>query len=234
MEKEKKLVCVVPAYNEEDTIKDTIRALKEIETVDEIVIVDDGSTDNTKSVLKDIDSVTTLAYDKNRGKGFAIKQALENIDYEYLLLIDGDLKETSSQAYKLIDPVLTGRADVTIAQFPEAKTMTNKKGGFGLVKGLAKDGVKYFTGQEINTTLSGQRVYKKEVLEKIDYIPDRYGVEIAMTIQTLNSGFKILEVPVLMSHRYTERSLKGFIHRGRQFKDILKTLIIMRFKGYKR
>lgn len=234
MIKQKKLVCIVPVYNEQDTINKTIESLKNIKVVDELVVVDDGSTDETKEILKEIEAIRILGYEKNRGKGYAIKYALKNINYDYVLLIDGDLEETSNQAVKLINPVLNGYADVTIAKFPEAEKMTNKKGGFGLVKGLAKRGVKYFTGKSIDTTLSGQRVYKKEVLDQINYIPDRYGVEIAMTIQSLNGNFKMLEIPVTMSHRYTERSFKGFIHRGRQFKDIISTLVIMKIKGYKR
>lgn len=234
MKRKEKIVCIVPVYNEEDTIEETIRFLKKIKEVDELVIVNDGSTDNTKEVLNKIDGIITLGYQTNKGKGYAIKHALSNINYDYLLLIDGDLKETSSEALKLIKPVIEGKSDITIAKFPEANQMTDKKGGLGIVKGLAKQGVKYFTGKEIDSTLSGQRFYKKEVLEEIKYIPDSYGIEIAMTIQSLNMGFEILEIPVTMSHRYTDRSIKGFVHRGKQFKDILKTLIIMKFKGYGR
>ena len=64
----------------------------------------------------------------------------------------------------------------------------------------------------------------------MDYIPDKYGIEVAMTVQTLNNGFSIIEVPVTMNHRYSQRNLQGTIHRAKQFYDILKTFIIMYFR----
>lgn len=231
--KKEKVVCIVPVYNESDIIKRTIAKLETIDKIDEIVIVNDGSTDNTLEELGKLNK-KIISYEKNMGKGYAIKYAMKNLDYDYLVLVDGDLGDTSSEISKLISPVLEKKADFTIAKFPEAKTVTNKKGGLGLVKGLAKNGIKFFTGLEIYTSLSGQRVYRREVLEKIDYIPNRYGIEVAMTVQSLNNDFRLLEIPVEMSHRYTERNLSGFIHRGKQFRDILKTFIVMYFKGYKR
>ncbi len=228
-----KVICVVPAYNEGDVINSTIEKIEKIESIDEIVIVNDGSTDNTLEEINKLGK-QVISYDKNMGKGYAIKKAIENLNYGYLVLIDGDLGETSSEIDKLIAPVLNNEADFTIARFPEARTVTNKKGGLGLVKGLAKNGIEFFTGKEIYTSLSGQRVYKKSVLDTMEYIPDRYGIEVAMTVQALNNNFSLLEVPVQMSHRYTERNLSGFIHRGKQFKDILKTFIVMYFKGYKK
>lgn len=224
-----KLVAVVPVYNEADLIKDTIEGLKTIESIDEIVIVNDGSTDNTSKICKNL-GVIVIDIESNQGKGYAIKKAIESISFDFLALVDGDLGKTSWEIEKLINPVINGEGDVSIAKFPKAEV----KGGFGLVKGFAKKSVYYFTGVEIDTTLSGQRVYRKEVLDKIDYIPNRYGIELAMTVQTINNGFSIIEVPVTMKHRFTKRNLKGFIHRGKQFVDILKTSIILYIRKYKR
>lgn len=233
MNKEGKLICVVPVYNEADLIIDTIKNLKKIEYIDEIVIVNDGSKDNTLDVINTL-GVSVINLDKNHGKGYGMKTAIDALEYDYIGFIDGDLGDTSIQTEKLILPVINGEADVSIAKFPKRNTMTKNKGGFGLVKGVSRKGIYFFTKKEMETSLSGQRIYKKEVIEKMEYIPDRYGIEVAMTIQTINNGFSIIEVPVTMKHRYSQRSLKGFIHRGKQFWDILKTFIIMYFKGFRR
>lgn len=229
----KNLICVIAVYNEEEFIEDTINSIKKIKEIDNIVIVNDGSTDNTLNVIKSLD-IDFISYEKNMGKGYALKRAITELNYDYMIMLDGDLGKTSSEVSKIIKPVLLNKCDFTIAKFPEARTMTNKKGGLGLVKGLAKNGIKFFTGKDVSSSLSGQRVYKKEVLDNIEYIPNNYGVEVAMTVQALNSGFTLKEVPVIMGHRYTSRDLSGFIHRGKQFKDILFTFIIMFFKGLKR
>ena len=193
------------------------------------IIVNDGSTDNTKEIIGDL-NVNIMNLDKNRGKGYAMNMAIKNYKYDYIAFIDGDLGKTSFEIEKLIQPVISNEVDFTIAKFPEAKAVTDKKGGFGFVKRLAKKGVYLYTKKEIDTSLSGQRVYRKEVVDGMDYIPNRYGIEVAMTIQALNGNFTFKEVPVNMSHRYTERNLKGFIHRGKQFLNILVTLIIMFFR----
>ena len=229
MLKEGRLVCVVPVYNEADLIGGTIENLKQVKYIDEIVIINDGSEDNTLEVIAKL-GVTVINLDRNRGKGYAMRMAFETLEYDYIGFVDGDIGDTSIQVESLILPVIKGEADVSIAKFAKASTMTDTKGGFGLVKGLAKRGIYFFTKKEIDTSLSGQRVYRKEVIEKMNYIPDRYGIEVAMTIQTLNNGFCIVEVPVTMKHRYSQRNLKGAIHRGKQFYDILKTFIIMYFK----
>lgn len=220
-----KVVVVVPAYNEEKNITDTIENIKNIELIDEIVIVDDGSTDNTAIVVESL-GIGLIRLSKNSGKGAAIKKAIEELDYDYMVLLDGDLGDSSSEVDKLIKPVLDDQCDVSIARFGKAR----KKGGFGLVKNLAKYGVYIYTGQKIDTTLSGQRVYKKEVIKNINYIPDRFGIEVAMTIESFRHNFRIKEVDVNMTHNETGRDVSGFMHRGRQFLDILKTLVVIPFK----
>lgn len=227
--KKKRVLIVVPVYNEADRIEDTIKGLKKIQLIDEILIVDDGSTDKTSEVIKNL-GVSTMILPKNKGKGYAMKKAIQEKDYDYIGFIDGDLGLTSIEVEKLIIPVISNEVDFTIAKFPESSLNTSSKGGFGLVKGLAKKGVYFYTKKEINTSLSGQRVYKSEIMKCMNYIPARYGIEVAMTIQALKNGYTFKEVPVLMTHRYYDRSLKGFKHRGKQFLDILKTLIIMLFR----
>lgn len=223
--KKEKVLAVIPAYNEEENILNTIDNVKSIDLIDEIVVVDDGSTDKTSEIVKDLD-VKLIKLEKNSGKGYAIKKAIETMDYEYLVLLDGDLGKSSGEINKLIKPVIENECDVTIARFGKAK----KKGGFGLVKNLAKFGVYFYTGEKIDTTLSGQRVYKKEVIESINYIPDRFGIEVAMTVGTFRNKFRIKEVDVTMSHSETGRNISGFIHRGRQFADILVTLVKLSYK----
>lgn len=221
MSKEK-VVVVIPAYNEENTIGATIDSLLDIKLIDEIVVVDDGSIDRTSDIVRKRD-VRLIRHDKNYGKGYAIKSALESIDYQFLVLVDADLGFSSKEIVKLIQPVLSYRADVTIARFKHATI----KGGFGLVKNLSKYGIWAYTGKLLDTSLSGQRVYTKEVMEKIQYIPNDFGVEIAMTIGSIKGGFRIEEIEVEMTHRETGRNVKDFVHRGKQFFNIFKTLLIM-------
>lgn len=215
---------IIPAYNEADKIKDTLENIIEINEINEIIVVDDGSSDNTVEIASNIknDKVKVFKLDKNRGKGYALnyglKISMKNADI--IGFLDGDLGSSSSEIKKLITPILNDEADVIIAKFPPAK----KKGGLGFVKGLAKQSVLDMTGVELDATLSGQRIFKKEVLERFDEIPFGYGVEVGMTIDMLKHGYKIKEVLVNMTHSETGRNLKGFVHRGKQYYHIKKVL----------
>ncbi|SHJ65001.1 glycosyltransferase family 2 protein [Tepidibacter formicigenes] len=214
----KHISIIIPAYNEKDKIKDTIEGIKDLNCIDEIIIIDDGSSDNTFKIASSYECVKAYRLDKNMGKGYALnyglKIAMKNSDI--IGFLDGDLGRTSSEVEKLIYPILNNECDVTIAKFPPAK----KKGGFGFVKKLAKNGVKFLTGEELDSTLSGQRIFKKEVLKEFKEIPFGYGVEVGMTIDILKKGYKVKEVLVNMTHNETGRDLKGFIHRGKQFYHI--------------
>ncbi|NLZ52227.1 MAG: glycosyltransferase family 2 protein, partial [Thermoanaerobacteraceae bacterium] len=127
--------------------------------------------------------------------------------------------------YKLISPILSDEADVVIARFKPPGT----KKGFGLVKTLAFYGVKLFTGRNITSALSGQRAFKREVLDAIGTIPEGFGIEVGMLIDILKNGFIVKEVDVDMHHDVTGRDLKGFLHRGKQFWHILKVLVSKAF-----
>jgi len=214
---------IVPAYNEEGRIVNTLLALKSISSIQNIYMIDDGSTDNTYSSASTVENVIVVRQPINKGKGQALfeglKLTLNNSDI--IVFADGDLEESAKDIEKLILPIIENKADVTIAKFPSAK----RKGGLGFVKKLAREGVYINTGIKLDTVLSGQRAFKREVLQQINNYYTGYGVELGMTIDILNNGYNIMEVDVNMYHNETGRDLSGFIHRGKQFWQILMVLI---------
>jgi len=222
----KRVSVLIPAYNEEKYIKATLDAVKSISEVHRIIVVDDGSQDMTVKLARASD-VVVITSGQNSGKGGALNLGAGLVkNDDIVVLLDADLGHTAAEARKLILPILDDLADMTIAQFPRLK----HKGGFGLVKGLAHRGIKHFTGLKMQSPLSGQRAMTKEVFNKILPFASGYGVEVALTINVARMGFRVKEVPVQMTHDVTGRDLKGFIHRGKQFKDVLKELTHLFFK----
>jgi len=220
----KRLVSIIiPAYNEEKIIGETlITLLKEcsIENVSfEIIVVDDGSTDQTAVIAKKM-GVHVVRLAKNVGKGDSLKEGLKKSTGDTIVFLDADVGSSSKEVVKIITPILNDRADVVIARFGKAK----RKGGFGIVKKISLYGTKLLTGQYIQSVLSGQRAFKAEIAKKLR-IEKGFGAEVGMTIDLVRMGCRIHECDVNMHHDETGRNLKGFLHRGRQLLDISFTLL---------
>jgi glycosyltransferase involved in cell wall biosynthesis len=214
------VTILIPAYNEASTIKDTVLAVKNIKKIDQVIVINDCSSDDTAKLAEEA-GAEVISLETNLGKGGALNYGLNYAKGNIIGLLDGDLGKTAIDVEKLLDPVLTDKADMTIGRFPPAK----KRGGFGLVTELAKRGIRWYTGLEVNSPLSGQRVIRKTVLDRIGPFESGFGVEVGLTIDVFRNGFRVKEIPVQMSHAETGRDLAGFIHRGKQFIDVLKVLL---------
>ena len=222
---------LIPAFNETERIGVTLKNLssgltEQNEIIDdnfEIIVIDDGSDDETAD-LAEANGAEVIKLRTNSGKGRAINQGIKAAHGEIFLFIDADLGETAGNVVSLLQPIIQGEADLAIARFPKAE----RKGGFGIVKGLAHLALFIITGDHYYAPISGQRAMHRRVVEKLGEFKPGWGMEIAMTIETHNHGFRIVEVPLELSHRETGRDLAGFIHRGKQFYAIILTF----FKAY--
>ncbi len=213
------VTIIIPAYNESGSIQDTIQAIKNLQVVNQIIVVNDCSTDLTGD-LAQVAGAEVYNLPKNVGKGGAINFGMKYAKGGIIGFIDGDLGKSAVEVEKLIIPVIERKADMTIGRFPPAV----KKGGFGFVTNLAKKGIRWFTGLQVASPLSGQRVMRREIIEKIGPLEARFGVEVGLTIDVLRLGFRVKEIPVQMTHAETGRNLAGFLHRGHQFLDVLTVL----------
>lgn len=213
------VVAIVPAMNRADSVAETVRALLAVARVDRVVVVDDGSTDATADEASAA-GADVLRLPVNRGKGGAVLAGVDHTpDASVYLLIDADLARTAAAADRLLGPVLAGEADLTIGVLPPAEG----RGGFGAIKNLAAKGIERACGLKVRAPLSGQRAIAADLLRGLPSA-ERFGLEVAMTIDVARAGGRVLEVEVPMDHRHTGRSLSGFSHRGRQGIDIVRSL----------
>jgi len=217
---------VIPAYNEGKRIKSTLRALKLLKIINKIIVVNDGSTDNTAALARE-EGAFVLDLNPNRGKGGAMNAALPLIDTEIIVFLDADLGQSAQEVEKIIQPVMAGDTDLCIAAFPPPL----KKGGFGIVKGTASWILRKVGDFEANSPLSGQRAMNRKALKAVMPFNEGYGVELGMTVDAMLMGLRVMEIPTAMRHNESGRDLKGFWHRGKQFVDLLKVLQEMRRKG---
>ncbi|HYE83845.1 MAG TPA: glycosyltransferase family 2 protein [Clostridia bacterium] len=210
---------IIPAYNEQARILQTLGSLKGIPEIREIIVVDDGSTDSTYQLLKPLEGIRLLHVTSNKGKGNAVKYALDYVTCNIVALLDADLCESASEIQKLIEHIRPEKKTIIIGKLKAP----NKKGGFGIVKRVSGRGFYALTSRRIDSLLSGQRILPADFLRSID-LPDGFGLEFKITLEGVRRDFELIEVPVDMTHRETGRDIKGFLHRGKQCLDIVRLI----------
>jgi glycosyltransferase involved in cell wall biosynthesis len=210
---------IIPAFNEEQLLPSTLKSIRCITEIAEIIVVDDASTDQTAEVAR-LHADVIISLPRNVGKGEALYQGFQQASGDILLFLDSDLAESAALARDLMLPVLRGGADMSIAVFPPSP----KKAGFGLVRALARYGIRTLTGYEATAPLSGQRAVTREAATLIRSWDGRFGIEVGMTIDILRGGLSVHEVPIPFRHRQTSCNWSGFIHRGKQFVDVGRML----------
>jgi glycosyltransferase involved in cell wall biosynthesis len=212
---------VIPAKDEAERIGVTVTAALKLPGVDLVVVVDDGSSDETGRVARAA-GARVVRHSRNKGKAAAMEsgaEAVRLLDEEgsrHLLFLDADLGETAGAALPLIAPVRSGAADVTIAVFATRVRL----GGHGAVVRLARDGIKRLTGWEASQPLNGQRCLSRAAFEAARPLAHGFGVETGMTVDLLRKGFRVIEVEVEMAHRATGNDLRAQLHRAKQFRDV--------------
>ncbi|GAA4182679.1 hypothetical protein GCM10022252_08970 [Streptosporangium oxazolinicum] len=223
--------AIIPAKDEGDRIGATVAAVLALPGVDLVVVVDDGSVDQTGRVAKAA-GARVVRHSHNRGKAAAMESgahAVRQLDRDgetprHLLFLDADLGETARTAAPLIEPVAAGEADMTIAVF----VTRVKLGGHGFVVKLAREGVERATGWTPAQPLNGQRCLTRAAFEAARPLAHGFGVETGLTIDLLRKGFRVREVPVEMAHRATGTDWRAQVHRARQFRDVARALLARR------
>jgi glycosyltransferase involved in cell wall biosynthesis len=215
------VAAVVPAYNEADRIAASVMGLRGLAGIAEVLVVDDGSTDSTATEAQRV-GATVIRLPRNHGKAAALEAGVAATAAAYLLFVDADVGETASAVEPLLEPVLSGRTDMTIATFP---VVPGRGGGFGIVVRLSRWGIRRATGRVMAAPLSGQRCLRREILVAALPLARGFGVETALTIDTLRAGFRVEEVPTRMDHRVTQNDLRARLHRLRQLRDVAWALL---------
>ncbi len=227
-----RVAVIIPAKNEQARVAATVNGASSLPGVDLVLVVDDGSTDATASTAHDAGAIV-VRHARNRGKGAAMQsgaQAVDELDQKELdawtsralLFLDADLEDTAAKAAPLIEPVLEGNADMTIATLPPQRS---PGGGHGLVVRLARLGIERATGWTATQPLSGQRCLTRAAFLAALPLAHGFGVEVGLSIDLLRRGYRVREVEVPFHHRVTGTDWRSQVHRGRQWLDVARALL---------
>jgi glycosyltransferase involved in cell wall biosynthesis len=224
------LAVVIPAKDEAERITGTIEAARAIPGADLVVVVDDGSGDDTAG-LAAAAGATVVRHPRNRGKAAAMESGAARVAQldagAALLFLDADLGATATNAEVLAEPVLAGEADMTIAILPPQST---PGGGRGRVVRLARGGIRRATGWTATQPLSGIRCLSRPAFDAARPLAAGWGVETGLTIDLLTRGFRVIEVPCELHHRVTGTDLGAKKHRAEQYRDVWLALLRRRVR----
>ena len=237
--------AVIPCKDEADRIAATVRAVAALPQVGRVVVVDDGSTDDTSRVAREA-GADVVRHERNRGKAAALEtgaarvRELERADGQAdaaaswrsaLLFVDGDLQETAANLGVLTQAVLDGSADMTIATLPAQITAG---GGRGLVVNLARGGIRHLTGFTAVQPLSGMRCVGPRAVDAATPLARGWGVETALTVDVLRAGLTVLEVPCEPQPRVSGSDRRGQLHRAGQYRDVWLALVARGWRPWHR
>jgi len=224
-----KVSVVIPSYNEVNTIKEILRRVQAENIAEEILIVDDGSTDGTRDILNDFkgkEPYRIIFHEQNQGKGAAVRTGIQQSKGDIIIIQDADLEYNPREYKKLLEPILDGLAEVVYgSRFlggPRRPTMFWHM--------VANKLLTFMTNILYNNILTdmetGYKVFLREVVQDMPLRANRFDFEPEFTAKILKRKVRIFEVPITFNPRdYSEGKKIGF---GDAFQAVW-TLIKYRF-----
>jgi glycosyltransferase involved in cell wall biosynthesis len=208
------LSVVVPCYNEEATVRDLIDRVLESPWVGEVIVVDDGSTDASPTVLRQVDDtrVRVILQPVNRGKGAALRTGFAEATHEYVIVQDADLEYDPDDYEVLIGPLEAGKADVVFgSRFmggrPHRVLYFWHSAGNRLLT-LASN---VFTDLNLTDMETCYKMFRREVIQGIRIEEDRFGFEPEVTAKVARGGWRVFEVGISYTGRtYAEGKKIGW------------------------
>ena len=202
------LSVIIPVYNESKSIEEILKRVQATDTANEIVVVDDGSVDGTRDILKQLDGknrVRVILHEKNQGKGAAVRTGLSAATGDILLIQDADLEYDPRDYPILLKPIQEGLADVVYG----SRFLGGPRRVAMFWHMVANYMLTFMTNILYNTILTdmetGYKVFRRKVVQDMPLRARRFDFEPEFTAKVLKRRYRIFEVAITFNPRdYSE------------------------------
>lgn len=216
-----KVTIIIPAYNEAKSLQKLLNELNKLDGNYEIIVVDDGSTDNTGKVAED-SGVNVIKHPYNKGNGASIKTGIRNANGDIVVLMDADLQHSPHEIPDLL-------AYMTDYDMVVGARIENPQGNFhrNLANKFYNKFASYLTKFNILDLTSGFRAIRRDVLMKFVYLlPNGFSYPTTITLALLRSGYSIKYVPIHVNKRIGKSKISPF-NDGFKFILIILKIVIL-------
>lgn len=218
---DRNLVVIVPTYNNCNTLENVVLRCKMY--CKNIIVVNDGSSDNTQAILESISEIDYISFSKNMGKGAALKAGLRKAvehNFEYAITIDSDGQHFPEEINLFIDASIkepdtlwVGSRNLYAENMPEKSSFANKFSNFWF---------KAETGITLSDTQSGFRLYPLKPFSRMKYFSGRYEFELEILIRAAWKGVQVKNLPIKVYYPPKEERVSHF----RPFRDFIRISLL--------
>jgi len=221
-----KVSIIIPCYNAEETIVELVNKIRnlKLDHKKEIIVIDDGSTDQSISLIPTFDDIKLIRHKSNLGKGAAIRTGITNASGDILIIQDADLEYHPTDIPQLLKPILENKADVVLGSRFQRQIKGMKKSHLMENKLLSYIKSILFR-QKITDVITSYKVFRKKVFDDLGVKSNDFRVEVELVSKILEKGYRIVSVPINYTHR-KKGSLKiSWKH------DLSSLMLLLKQKG---
>jgi glycosyltransferase involved in cell wall biosynthesis len=208
---ERVLSVVMPCFNEEATVAQSIAKVLDSPWVNELVVVDDCSRDGSRAVLASLDDdrIRVIHHEVNQGKGAALRTGFKATQGPYVVVQDADLEYDPADYEQLLEPLVSGKADVVYgSRFLSGQAHRVLYFWHSLGNKLLTTASNVFTNLNLTDMETCYKAFRKEVLDSLELEEDRFGIEPEITAKVAAGGWRIYEVGISYQGRTYEEGKK--------------------------